>query len=88
MSHLSWQRGHQWRGYAAGQLREWENSLYQYEQGLFTQDELEARRERWRAQMLDRPDSGALQGLWTQARDQFAPDFRAEIDQILEGAGN
>ena len=78
----------QFRGFAAGQMREWENSFYQYEQGLFTQDELEARRERWRAQMLDRSASGAFQGLWTQARDQFAPNFREVIDQIVTEVGN
>ena len=78
----------QWRGYVGGQMREWENSFYQYERGLFTQGEYEARRERWRAQMTDRPDSGAFQGFWTLAGAQFAPRFRAQIDQIVAEVGN
>ena len=78
----------QFNAYLAGQFREWENSFYQYEQGLFTQGEYEARRERWRAQMSDRTDSGAYRDLWASARDQFAPNFRAEIDQIVATASN
>ena len=41
----------QWSGYYGGQLREWGNSFYQFERGLFTRDEFEARREFWRGVM-------------------------------------
>ena len=59
-------------------LREWENSFYQYESGLFTAEEFEARRVRWRANMALTPWAG----LWPTIREQFAPSFRAEVDRI------
>ena len=43
---------YQWQRYVAGQWREWENSFYQFEQGLFDESEFEARRNRWRRQMV------------------------------------
>ena len=85
---LSVAEAHQWRGYVGGQMREWENSFYQYEQGLFTADELEARRERWRSGMSDFPSSAAYRDFWATIRNGFAPNFRAEIDQIVATASN
>jgi hypothetical protein len=71
-------------GWLGGQFREWENSYYQYERGLFTPEEFEARYARWRG-LLARSDSeGALyRGFWGAARSEFAPSFRAEIDRIV-----
>ena len=75
--------GRQWRSYAAGQMREFENSFYQYERGLFTEAELESRRSRWRGVMtLD-----AYQAWWMRLRVNFAPSFRAEIDRIVAEVG-
>jgi hypothetical protein len=59
-------------------FREWENSFYQYERGLFTAEEFEARRVRWRANMALTPWAE----LWPTIREQFAPSFRAEVDRI------
>ena len=62
-----------------GILREYENSYYQYQEGLFSNEEFEVRLDRWRVGL-------ALKGwqeLWAGSRLGFSPEFRAEIDQIL-----
>ena len=62
-----------------GIFREWENSHYQYEIGLFTPEEFEARVDRWRTNM-------ALPGFlqeWERTRTGYSPSFRAEIDAIV-----
>ena len=87
-SSLSGAEAQQWRGYVGGQMREWENSLYQYEQGNFTQEELDARRERWRSAMSDFPSSASYRNFWATFRNDFALNFRAEIDQINATASN
>jgi len=64
----------------AGLIREWENSHYQNEHGLFTTEEFEARRARWRRSM-ERP---GYRDYWAANREAFAPRFRADIDNIVE----
>jgi hypothetical protein len=62
-----------------GIFREWENSFYQYEQGLFDESEFQPRRNRWRVNM-------ALPGyrdFWAGGAEMFAPGFKAEIDAIV-----
>ena len=62
-----------------GIIREWENSFYQYEQGLFDQSEFEPRRIRWALNLR-------LQGYrdyWASARETYSPRFRTEIDRIV-----
>ena len=66
-----------------GQMREFENSHYQYEQGLFTPEEYEARVERWRGVMA----YPTYQAYWEGSREAFAPCFRAEIDRITAEVG-
>ena len=78
----------QWQAYVFGLMREWENSFYQYERGLFTQGEFEARRQGWRNQMSIRPDAGPFRELWANGRGAFAPNFREVIDQIVAEVGN
>jgi hypothetical protein len=67
-------------GYQAQMVfREWENSHYQYEQGLFLPQEYEARRAAW-------PDVMGLPGareVWSEQRHTYSPSFRAEIDRIV-----
>jgi hypothetical protein len=60
-------------------LREWENSHYQYESGLFSADEFEARVETWRGS-LTLP--GFLE-TWARSRQRFSPSFRAEVDRMV-----
>ena len=62
-----------------GIFREWENSHYQYERGLFGADEFLPRVERWRGG-LSRP---YFRDRWASQRLTFAPSFRAEIDRIV-----
>ena len=66
-----------------GLMREWENSHYQYERGLFTSEEFEARTARWRVNMLN----PGYQDYWDRSREVFAPSFRAEIDRIVAEVG-
>jgi hypothetical protein len=62
-----------------GIWREWENSLYQYEQGLFQEEEFAPRRTRWSTNM----QFPAARDLWQTTRNEFSPRFRAEIDEIV-----
>ena len=62
-----------------GIFREWENSFYQYEQGLFDKSEFEPRRIRWRANMT----LPGYRYYWAGSEEMFAPGFRAEIDSIV-----
>ena len=79
----------QYRNFVGAQLREWENSFYQYERGLFTQADYEARRETWRNRLLEVPDSSFYRSIWEGGRTHFSPSFGEEIDGILaEGANN
>ena len=62
-----------------GIFREWENSFYQYEQGLFDESEFEPRRYRWRTNMR----LTGYRDHWANGREAFSPGFRAEIDSII-----
>lgn len=67
-------------GLVSSNLREWENSYYQYERGLFSAEEFEARRALWIRNMT------RLEGfrdIWATEREFYSPDFRAEIDRIV-----
>ena len=66
--------------FMAGVWREWENSYYQYQQGLFEQDEFAPRMERWRTQM----QSVSARMLWRGNRLWYAPAFRAVVDGIVQ----
>ena len=62
-----------------GILREWENSFYQYEQGLFDESEFEPRRLRWAMNMR----SQGYRDIWSETRETYSPRFRMEIDSIV-----
>ena len=57
-------------------LREWENSYYQYQHGLFTEEEFDGRRGLWRRYMTGSP---GYRDVWTSERESYAPSFRAAI---------
>lgn len=65
--------------FLAGVWREWENSHYQFQQGLFDRDEFEPRMERWRSTMRVR----AVRDSWVATRMNYSPAFRAEVDAIV-----
>jgi len=67
-----------WFGYVNAIFREWENSFYQYEQGLFSPEEFEARRE-----VFDLVRQPSFAALWARRRHLFSPSFRAEIDRVF-----
>jgi len=60
-------------------FREWENSFFQYDRGLFTEGDFDARRERWERE-LRRP---ASRRAWTAQRETFSQTFRSEVDRIV-----
>lgn len=65
--------------FMAGVWREWENSYYQYQEGLFDATEFEPRMVRWRSQM----QAPAARILWAGNRDWYSPGFRARVDEIV-----
>src|SRR3989338_8742341 len=65
--------------FLAGVWREWENSHYQFQQGLFDRDEFEPRMERWRSTMRVK----AVRDSWVATRMNYSPSFRAEVDPIV-----
>ena len=65
--------------FMAGVWREWENSYYQYQQGLFEAAEFEPRIVRWENVMQSR----AARTLWTSTRAWYVPDFHARVDAFV-----
>ena len=63
-----------------GVFREWENSLYQYDQGLFAEPEFAARKESWSVFLRVH----GVRAHWERRRKNFSPSFRAEIDRVIE----
>ncbi|MFM1897122.1 MAG: hypothetical protein RLZZ385_2196 [Pseudomonadota bacterium] len=66
--------------FMAGVLREWENSYYQYQRGLFDAAEFEPRMERWRSQMM----APSARATWHTTRQWYAPRFREVVDGIVQ----
>ena len=65
--------------FLAGVWREWENSYYQYQEGLFDRTEFEPRMERWRSQM----QTPAARSQWATTRTWYAPGFRTIVDEMV-----
>ena len=63
-------------------FREWENSHYQYEEGLFDDSEFQARLETWKGTMA----VSAFRASWMRVRETFSSEFREEIDRLAEVA--
>lgn len=68
-----------WMGFANATLREWENSHYQYEHGLFNLEEFEGRLENMR-RMINTP---GFRSAWDMERGKFAAAFRDLIDGLI-----
>jgi hypothetical protein len=60
-------------------FREWENSHYQFTQGLFESRDFAVRRRMWELTMV----SETFQIAWKQYRETFSPDFRVLMDEIV-----
>jgi len=67
--------------FLAGVWREWENSYYQFQQGLFDRDEFEPRMNRWHDMMRTK----LVRDSWVSTRMNFSPGFREEVDRIVSG---
>ncbi|MGJ8690198.1 MAG: hypothetical protein ACSHXZ_11850 [Gammaproteobacteria bacterium] len=66
--------------FIAGVWREWENSYYQFQQGLFDRDEFEPRMNRWAETMRTK----LVRDSWIATRMNYSPNFRDEVDRIVE----
>ena len=73
-----------YRGLTGAILREFENSHYQYERGLFSADEFESRLVRWQNLMVH----PGMRDIWDSSRETFSASFRAEIDRIVAEVAN
>ena len=71
------------RGTSRAQFRHWENVYFQYNIGLFSDQELETYRTFWRTVTRCRPWQGEF---WSDTRMQFNPMFREEMDLIFREA--
>jgi len=65
--------------FIASQQRMWENEFYQYQVGLFDQDEFEARTNLWRREIGFEANLQA----WRQAEDSYSPDFRDFLNGMI-----
>jgi hypothetical protein len=68
--------------YWNGSFREWENSYYQYESGLYEEADFRARVRRWEKTMK----IFTVRKLWQVNNDTYSPRFRAAVDAIVEAA--
>lgn len=69
----------QYAYFLAGVWREWENSYYQFQQGLFDRNEFEPRMNRWHDMMRNVHNRNS----WKATRLNYAPGFREEVDRIV-----
>lgn len=69
----------QYAYFLAGVWREWENSYYQFQQGLFDRDEFEPRMNRWHDMMRTK----LVRDSWLATRMNYSPGFREEVDRIV-----
>ena len=67
-------------GYAAAQIREWENSHYQYTRGLFSTDDYLARTSHCRRELAN---PAMRRAMWPSLRPRVALGFREAIDSIV-----
>lgn len=76
--------GVQYAYFLAGVWREWENSYYQFQQGLFERDEFEPRMNRWHDMMRTK----LVRDSWVATRMNYSPGFRDEVDLIVGAYGS
>lgn len=80
---MSSTEGVQYAYFLAGVWREWENSYYQFQQGLFDRDEFEPRMNRWHDMMATK----LVRDSWVSTRMNYSPGFRDEVDRIVSSYG-
>ena len=65
--------------WASASLRMWENEWFQYQNGLFAEEEFAPRMEVWRG-MSRFP---GFRDLWNAQRNSYSPNFRNQMNAIL-----
>lgn len=65
--------------WASASLRMWENEWFQFQNGLFDEEEFKPRMEVWRG--LTR--FPGFKDLWNAQSNSYSPDFRNELNAIL-----
>lgn len=73
-------QAYQVRLYFNGLYRYWEDVHYQYRADLYDDDEFLSQREAWRSSVSGSRHS---RDYWCEARLQYSPEFREEIDALL-----
>ncbi len=68
-----------WRFYWLTQLRMWENEWYQYQRGLFEEDEFLNRLELWRGIV----NQTKYTEEWKTLKYSFSPTFQAILDGLI-----
>ena len=77
---LTFDEQYRYERYTRGMFRYWENVHYQYRLGLYDELEFVKQRAAWQA-YLARSKGGVAR--WCSVRDQFSPDYRREMDELL-----
>jgi hypothetical protein len=72
---------HQYFNYWVANMRDWENIHYQYRHGMFDENEFDAEKSAWRFVINKNKAFGRN---WCRTRQNFSPDFRAEIQYLLD----
>ena len=65
-------------------FRYWENVHYQYRKGLYDPREFASQRDAWAAYLGTSPGAASA---WCGMRQEFSPEFRAELDGVLSTTG-
>ena len=66
--------------YQVANLRDWENMHYQYRHGMFDEIEFEAEKTSWQFVIKN---NKSFAHVWCLTRQNFSPDFSAEIESLL-----
>ncbi len=61
-------------------FRIWENEWYQYDLGLYEENEFVPRLERWERNFRTEP---GMRAMWEGSRNSFSPGFRQTMDDII-----
>lgn len=69
------------RTYQGALWRYRENVFYQYQQGMFDEDEYVGQRENWRPSVTSEPVDRAI---WCERQDIHSPAFVAEVNSLME----
>ena len=64
----------------ASMIRIWENEWYQYQQGLFSNEDFEPRMEVWKV-FIQNPNTLSI---WESTRSQYSASFGSQLDKLVD----